>query len=248
MRKQLLQFAIALTFATSSPAATLSPAHFAGAFAHPRPPQAGTPASTVQPAPQLTPFDLTPIAAAIANSTNLTAWAVNSIVTLGQNQAADEAKQTTDETTIAALQSQLAALNAKVSALGLPANDVLLVVPYNLPVGWSGMTSTLTEFQNGGSIQRTRRQIDFTNVHQVRLCQFLSTPLAGATIELDASTDGGATWPALIPGISLATKGQTCTAWQAYSGPAGDAIVRIAGSNSGAAGTPGWWYISLQMR
>jgi hypothetical protein len=192
------------------------------------------PQSTIPPAPTMTPFDPTNIFRAFTESGNYTNWATPAITTLGIDDADHEKRLRAAESAIAALPAPIVP----------PQNEILLVVPYSGPVGWPGMTTAVTEFQ---LLPRTRTQIDFTNVHQVRLCQNVSTTLAGAAINLDTSADQ-VTWTPLIANFSVGTKGISCTPWTPLASPIGDATVRISGANTGAAGTPSWWKIALELR
>lgn len=235
---------LALLFTMSASAHSFPPSHFSGAFAHPQ----STQPSTVPAPPTAPSLDPTPIVAAVAASTNFTNWLTAAINTLGTNQASDELKlqglmtnygtlannQAVDEAAIAKLQSGSAG----------PASEYLLVTTTNTPVGWGGMTSANTEFQASA---RTRRQVDFTNVRETRLCVSLFSGVAGASIQVDTGTDQ-TTWNPLITGLSLANKGMVCTSWAPYTAAPADQFIRISGQNTGAAGTPQFWYITFQIR
>lgn len=235
---------LALLSAIATNAHSFPPAHFAGAFAHPQ----STQASTVPAPPTAPSLDPTPIVAAVAASTNFTNWLTASINTLGTNQAADELKiqgLMTNYGTLASNQAVDEAAIAKIQASASgPASEYLLVTTTNSPVGWGGMTSANTEFQASA---RTRRQVDFTNVREIRLCVSLYSGVAGASIQVDTGTDQ-TTWNPLITGMSLANKGLACTSWGPYTGAQADQFIRISGQNTGAAGTPQFWSIALQVR
>lgn len=244
MNKKVPVILLLALFAISTSAHSLPPSHFSGAFAHPQ----STQSSTVPAPPNAPSIDPTPIVAAVAASTNFTNWITASINTLGVNQAADEVKIQNLLTSYGTLannqavdEAALAKLQASASA---SASEYLLVTATNTPVGWGGMTSTNAEFQ---ASPRSRRQVDFTNVREARLCVSLYSGVTGASIQVDTSTDQ-TTWNPLITGLSLANKGMACTSWGPYTGAQADQFIRISGQNTGAAGTPQFWSIAFQVR
>lgn len=96
--------------------------------------QVAPPPSTIPAPPTPIVFDPTPVISELAFQTTWTQWGTAAIVTLGQNQAKDEAtlaaqtseaaaiaalqsRLTTDEATITAQQAAITALTARVAAL-----------------------------------------------------------------------------------------------------------------------------------
>lgn len=193
--------------------------------------------STIPPLPAAPALDPTPIAAALGQSAAFTQALAASVTSLGQFQYADERRLDAHDNLLTGLQQQI-----NVTRPGQ--NEVLLVIPTSSPVGWSGVPLTVTEFQGN---QRTRRMFDFTNVHQVRLCQNLSLALAGGVLNLEQSTDQ-TTWKVLAS-ADMSLKGISCSTWTAYSMPQSDAVVRVTGANPlSTVATPNWWYIAMEVR
>lgn len=89
----------------------------------------------------------------------------------------------------------------------------------------------------------TRRIVDFTNVHQVRLCGQIATPATSGWFQLFVSSDQQ-TWTA-IPAASVGiSTGLYCSPWISYSS-SGDRYIRLNGQGSG---TLGLSYASAQVR
>lgn len=85
--------------------------------------------STIQPQPALTPFDPTPLAQQLAQQSTWTAWAGNSISTLGTNQSNDESKIAAHDAAIASIQNQLNAQAQLISALQAALSKVTTPAP-----------------------------------------------------------------------------------------------------------------------
>jgi len=198
------------------------------------------PQSTIPPMPAAPQFDPTSVIQAVGQSGAWTQAAGTSIDNLGKIQYADEVRINGHDGLLAGLQQQINATRAAT-------NEFLLVIPTSSPVGWSGVPVAVTEFQGNA---RTRRLLDFSSVHYVRLCQNLSLPLAGGLLNLEESTDQ-ITWTPLVSGLDLGTKGVACSPWVQYTNtkPLGDAVVRVTASNpANTAATPNWWYISAEIK
>jgi hypothetical protein len=193
--------------------------------------------STIPDLPAAPSLDPAPIAIALAQSSAFTQALATNVTQLGQYQYADEQH-------LASLDALAAGLQQQINATRPGQNEVLLVIPTSSPVGWSGVPVAVTEFQ--GNV-RTRRMFDFTNVHQVRLCQNTGAALAGGVLNLEQSADQ-LTWTALAS-ADIGVKGISCSAWAAYAGPQSDAVIRVTGANPLATvGTPSWWYVSMEVR
>jgi len=123
--------------------------------------------------------------------------------------------------------------------------EMLLVIPY----GSTGFSITSLGAQTEyPPAQRTRRKVDFTNVHQVRSCANIISPGgAGSTFVVqigpDTTYSTGAT--TLSGPYDITAAGLNCSAWQNYAGPGGDQFIRVL---IGGAGSVTLDFISLQLR
>jgi hypothetical protein len=128
--------------------------------------------------------------------------------------------------------------------LPTPNVEHMLVIPY----GSTGFSITslgaLTEYP---PTQRTRRKVDFTNVHQVRSCANIISPGAtGSNFIIQESIDQTFAIAATISGpYDISFPGLTCSTWQPYTGPVGDQYIRVSISGSGSVTLD---YISVQLR
>ena len=123
-----------------------------------------------------------------------------------------------------------------------PNPELMLVMPYGGGTSTFTLSATLAEY---ATPPRTRRIVDFTNVHQFRLCTNVTTPGgAGSYLELDQSGDQ-ATWKVLSTQLPISSAGLSCASWANYGGPMGDQFIRISGAGSGTLAVQ---FVSLQLR
>jgi Collagen triple helix repeat (20 copies)/IPT/TIG domain len=124
----------------------------------------------------------------------------------------------------------------------LPNSEVMLVMPFGTSTSTFLLGGTQLEYPPG---PRTRRTVDFTNVHQFRLCTNVAAPGgAGSFLQLQTSADQ-ATWTALGSRMDVSSAKLQCLAWSDYAGALGDQFIRISGAGSG---TLGIVFLSLQLR
>jgi hypothetical protein len=147
------------------------------------------------------------------------------------------------------LLDRMTAAETKLASLpppSLPTPNVehMLVIPY----GSTGFSITSLGAQTEyPPTQRTRRKVDFTNVHQVRSCANIISPGAtGSSFIIQESIDQTFAIAATISGpYDISFAGLTCSTWQPYAGPAGDQYVRVSIGGSGSVTLD---YISVQLR
>ena len=123
--------------------------------------------------------------------------------------------------------------------------ELMLVIPY----GSTGFSITSLGAQTEyPPAQRTRRKVDFTNVHQVRSCANIISPGGTSStfvvqIAPDTSYSTGAT--TLSGPYDITVAGLNCSVWQNYAGPGGDQFIRVL---IGGAGSVTLDFISIQIR
>ncbi len=126
----------------------------------------------------------------------------------------------------------------------VPVAEYLLVIPYG-STGFSTISlGTQIEYP---PTQRTRRLVDFTNVHQIRSCTNIISPAgAGSNFFIRQSPTATFTTLATISGpYDLTFTGLHCSTWQPYGGPTGDQFIRVEASGSGSVTLD---FISMQVR
>jgi len=123
-----------------------------------------------------------------------------------------------------------------------PSVEYMLVIPF----GSTGFSiASLGPLAEYPPVQRTRRVIDFSNVHQLRLCDNIISPAsAGSFFQLEQSGDLS-TWAVISGQVGIVGAGLSCTPWTNYTGSANDQFVRISIAGSGSVTLD---YISVQLR
>jgi hypothetical protein len=209
-------------------------------------------------------FDPTQLIAALGQQATWTKWADASITTLGQQTQANSVAIAaipagppgpsgpagvqgpiglTGATGPAGPQGVVGPTGATGPA-GTPAapTEIMLVIPYGT-TGYS--ITTLGGLAEYPPAQRTWRLVDFTNVHQFRLCYNVIVPAsAGSYFQIERSADK-LNWSVLGTGFGLVGTGLSNSGWLNYTGPAGDGYIRIEAAGSGSVTLD---YISLQLR
>lgn len=124
-----------------------------------------------------------------------------------------------------------------------PPVDVMLVIPYG-STGYS--ITTLGALAEYPPAQRTRRKLDFTNVHQTRSCANVISPGGtGSNFAVQVSSDPSFATPLWLGTFDVSQTYLTCTNWTPYTGAGGDQFVRVVVAGTGTVTLD---FVSLQLR